>query len=121
MQRLFFNLGHRIPNRHIDRTDRNRALTMATGLLIAHHGFPDLVGAKDASSVKQCVRFCLQRAWNEPLTHQCTLTIAPIRIEAITNNRLAVADDVGHDGDQTQRHLGKIDVRVTDIGFDGTC
>ena len=94
---------------------------MAAGLLVTHHGFPDFMRTKNASIIEQCVRLGLQRAWNEPLTHQGTLTIAPIRIEAITNNRLAVADDVGHDGDQTQRHLGKIDVRVTDIGFDGTC
>ncbi len=42
-QRLAGDLRHRIPHRHVDGADRDRALAMAARLLVGHHRGPDLV------------------------------------------------------------------------------
>jgi len=57
-------------------------------------------------------------ARNEALAHQLALAVAAVRIEAVAHHRLAVADHIGDDGDQTQRHLAEVDIRVADRGTD---
>jgi len=38
--------------------------------------------------------------------------------ETVTDDRLAIANDVGDDGNEAQRHLRKINVGVADFRFD---
>ena len=42
-QRLARDLRHRVPHRHVDGADRDRALAMAARLFVCHQGRPDLV------------------------------------------------------------------------------
>ena len=119
VERQALDLGDRVPYRHVDRSDRHRALAVAPGLLVVHHRRPHLVRADHAVFIEQAVRRGLQHARDEALAHQRALAVAAVRVEAIADHRLAVADHIGDHRDQAQRHLRKIDVGVADVGLDG--
>jgi hypothetical protein len=59
-------------------------------------------------------RIGFQDARDEALAHQAALAVAAIRVEAVADDRLAVADHVGDHGHQAQRHLAEVDVGVAD-------
>ena len=46
------------------------------------------------------------------------MSVATIGIEAVADHRLTVANHVGDDGDEAQRHLAEVDVGVTNRRFD---
>ena len=41
-QRLAFDFGDRVPHRHVDGADGDRALAMATGFFVGEHGIPNV-------------------------------------------------------------------------------
>ena len=43
VERLLFDLGDRVPDRHVEHADRDRALAVPARLLVRHHARPDLV------------------------------------------------------------------------------
>ena len=93
---------------------------MAARLFVGEHAVPDLVRIEiGAGVVDQRGRIGFQDARDEALAHQHALAVAAVRVEAVADDRLAVADDVGDDGHQAQRHLAEIDVGVADGGTDG--
>nr|GEU28409.1 hypothetical protein [Tanacetum cinerariifolium] len=118
-QRLACDLGHGIPDRHVDGADGHRALAVAARLFVGEHAVPDLVRIEvGAGVVDQAGGIGFQDARNEPLAHQRALAVAAVGVEAVADYRLAVADDVGHHGDQAQCHFAEIDVGVADGGTD---
>ena len=114
-QRLARDLGDRVPDRHVDRADRHRALAVAARLLVGHHRGPDLVRIEVvAGVVEQALRVGLQDAVAEALADQAALAVAAVRVEAVADDAPAVAHDIGDDGDEARGHLREIDVGVAD-------
>ena len=114
------DLRHRVPHGHVDGADRDRALAVSAGLLVLEHRGPHLVRIEILPGVVlQRFRFRLQDARPDALANQRTLTIATVGIEPVADDRLAIAHHVGHDRDEAQRHLGEIDVCVSDRRRDG--
>jgi hypothetical protein len=100
--------------------DGHRALAVAAGLLVHHHRRPDLVRIDVvARFIAQARGFGLEDARTKALAYQRPLPIATIGVEPIAHDRLAVADHVGDDGDQAQRHAREVDVGVADLALDG--
>ncbi len=121
-QRLAGDLRHRVPHRHVDGADRDRALAMAARLFVRHHRRPDLVGIEIvAGRIEQRFRIGLDQTRRETLADQPALPVAAIRIEAVTDHPLAVAHDIGDDGDEARRHPGEIDIGVADGRGDRFC
>ncbi len=118
-QRLAFDLCYRIPDRHVDGADRDRPLTMAARLFVLEHGRPDLVRIEVvARVVDERGGIGFDDARDKALAHQLALAVTAVGIEAVTHNRLAVPDHIGHHGDETQRHLAEINVGIADGGAD---
>src|SRR4051794_4633685 len=114
-QRLARDLRYRIPHRHVDGADRDGALAVATRLLVGHHRAPDLVRVEIvAGSVQQRFRIGLQDARGKALADQAALAVAAVGVKAVADDALAVAHDVGDDGNEARRHLGEIDIGVAD-------
>jgi hypothetical protein len=119
-QRFAFDLGHRIPDGHVDGANRHRTLTMAPWLFVGEHGLPDFVRAQVvACFVQQRGGVGLKDARDEPLAHQRALAIATIGVEAVANHRFAIADHIGDHRHQAEVHFAKVDVSVPDRGTDG--
>ena len=114
-KRLAGDLGHRVPDRHVDGADRDRALAVAARLLVLHQRRPDAVRIEIvAGIVQQRLRIGLLEPRREALADQPALPVAAVRVEAVADHRAAVALHVGHDRDERQRHLGEVDVGVGD-------
>ena len=118
MQRQVGDFGRRVPYRHINGANCNRALAVTSGLFVGHHAGPDFVRIEVvAFIVNERVRRRFVNARNEALAHQIALTVAAVGIEAVTNDGLAIAHHIGDDRDQAQRHLTEVDVGVADRRF----
>jgi hypothetical protein len=114
-QRLVGDLRHRVPRRHVDGTDRDRALAVPARLLVLHQHRPDAVGIEVVPRiVEQRPRLRLEQPRRKPLADQPALAVAAVRVEAVADDRLAVADHVRDQCDVRQRHLGEVDVRIGD-------
>ena len=114
-QRLAGDLRHRVPHRHVDGADRDRALAVPARLLVLHQRRPDAVGIEIvARVVEQRFRLGLEQPRREPLADQPALAVAAVRVEAVADDRLAVALDVGDQRHMRQRHLREVDVRIGD-------
>ncbi|MGX1015227.1 hypothetical protein AB7M69_009584 [Bradyrhizobium japonicum] len=88
---------------------------MAARLLVGHHRGPDLVGVETVSGrIQQRLRIGLQDARGKALADQAALPVAAVGVEAVSDDALAVADDVSDDGDEARRHLGEVDIGVAD-------
>ena len=119
-ERLAFNLGDRVPNSHVDGADGNRALAVTSGLLVGHHAGPNLGRVEVVTAlVEQALGLGLEQARAEAFADQRSLSVASIGVEAVADDWLAIADHVGDDRDQAQRHLGEIDVGVANLRLDG--
>lgn len=119
-QRHAFDLGHGVPDRHVDGADGYRTLAVTTRLFVREHGVPDLVRVQVlAAVVDQRVGVGLHHARDEALAHELALTVAAVGVEAVADHRFAVADHVGDHGHQAQRHLAEVDVGVADGRADG--
>jgi hypothetical protein len=92
-QRLAFDLGDGVPDRHVDRADRHRALAVAAGFSLVNIVLPDPVRIEVRSAlVDERLRRGLEHARDEPLAHQRALAVAAVRVEAVAHDALAVAD-----------------------------
>jgi len=121
-QRFSGDLGHRIPHRHVDGTDRHRALAVTAGLFVRHQRRPDLVRIEIvASFIEQGLRIGLDQPRRETLADQPALPVTAVGVEAVADHRLAVAHDIGDDGEEAGRHLRKIDIGVADRRRDRLC
>ena len=121
-QRLAGDLRHRVPHRHVDGADRDRALAMAARLFVRHQRRPDLVRIEIvAGLIEQGLRIGLGQPRRKALADQPALPVAAVGIEAVADHRPAVAHRVGDDGDQARRHLGEIDIGVADRRGDRLC
>src|SRR5690606_13581171 len=60
----------------------------------------------------------LQHTRHKAFAHQVALAVAAVGVEAVADDRFAVADDVGDDGHKAQCHLREIDVGVADVRLD---
>jgi len=122
MQWLPGDLGHGVPDRHVDGAHRHGPFPMTARLFIAHHAVPDLERIQVvAARVAQTGRVSLQHTRPKALADQAALSIAAIRVEAITDHRPAIAHNVGDHRHQAERHLREIDEGVTDVRADGSC
>src|SRR5215212_336558 len=114
-QRLALDLRDRVPDRHVDGADGDRALAVPAGLLVRHHGRPDL-GRVDvvAGVVHQALGVRFEDAVAEALADQPALAVAAVGVEAVADDRPAVAHHVGDHGHEARRHLAEIDIGVAD-------
>ena len=120
VQRLARDLGHGVPDRHVERADRHRALAVAARLFVGHHAGPDLVRVEVvAGLIEQGRGLGLEHARAKAFADQLALAVAAVGVEAVADDRLAVAHHVGDDGDQAERHLREVDVGVADVRLDG--
>src|SRR5262249_34611461 len=118
-QRLAGDLGDRIPDRHVDGADGNRALAVAARLLVHHQGGPALVRRQVLTVlVEQGLGLGLEQASAEALADETALSIAAVGIEPVADDWPSVSLHVGHDRDQARRHLGEVDIGVADRGGD---
>ena len=116
-QRLAFDFCNRVPDRHIQRADGNRALTVPARLLVLHHGRPNF-GRIDvvARIVHQAFGIGFKDPCAEALPDQATLAVTAIGIEAVADNRFSVPHNVGDHGHEACGHLSEVDVGVADRG-----
>ena len=56
----------------------------------------------------------VEQRGREALADQAPLSVAAVGIEAVADDRLAIADDVGDHGNQTERHLREVDEGIGD-------
>src|SRR5215212_1226162 len=121
-QRLARDLRHRVPYRHVDGADSHRALAVAARFLVRHQHRPDFIRVEVfAAFVEQSLRVGFHQAWREPFSDQPTLSVTAVRVEAVTDDRLALAHDIGDDGNKARRHLCEIDIGVADRRGDRFC
>src|SRR5581483_5143062 len=114
-QRLAGDLRHRVPYRHVDGADRDRALAMAARLLVRLQHGPDLVRIEVvATGIEKRLRIGLEHAAAKALADETALAVAAVGIEAVADDRLAVAHDAGDHRDQARGHLGEVDIGVAD-------
>jgi len=73
-----------------------------------------------AAGVAQALRRRIEETRDEALPQQTALAVAAVGGEAVADDLLAVAHDVGEHGDDTDGHLGEIDIGVGDGGSDGS-
>jgi hypothetical protein len=116
VQRLVCDLGDRVPDRHLDGADRDRALAVAAGFLPLQHG-GEHFGRIEVLLVlvEQRLRIGRQDARNKARAHRRAAGVAAGRVEGEAADRRAVAHDVGDDRDHRGRHLGKIDAGIADV------
>jgi hypothetical protein len=113
VQRLGGDLGGRIPDRDLDRADPNRALAVSAGFFVLHHNGENFLRSEIVTGfIDERTRLRLEDAWNEPGAHLRAAGITAGRVEGKAADRLAVAFDIGDDGDHRRRHFGKIDARI---------
>ena len=86
-QRLAGDLCHRVPDRHVDRADRDRALAVPARLLVRHQRGPDAVRVEIvAGIVEQRLRLGLHQPRREALADQPALPVAAVRVEAVADD-----------------------------------
>jgi len=109
------DLGRRVPYRHVERSDGDRALAVASRLLVRHHGGPDPVRIEIAAAlVEKALGRRLQDAVAEALADEAALAVPSVRVEAVADDAPPVAHDIGDDRHEARGHLREIDVGVTD-------
>src|SRR5215210_8688247 len=114
-QRLARDLRHGVPYCHVDGADSHGALAVATRFLIRHQRCPDFIWIEVVTAfVDQRLRIGFHQPWREPLSGQPTLSVTAVGVEAVPDDRLALAHDIGHDGNKARRHLGEVDIGVAD-------
>src|SRR5262249_20855326 len=109
-----------VPNRHIQHADGDGTLAMASRLFVAHDRGPDTMGIEVfARFIEE--RFCGSRfkAREKAIAQEPAGRVASIRIEAVTNDRLAFAHGVGDERENAHSHLAEVDVCVTNLRLDG--
>ena len=95
---------------------------MAARFLVRHQRRPDLVRIEIvAVLVKQRLRIGFHQPRRETLADQSALPVAAIGIEAVSDHALAVAHDIGDDGNEARRHLREIDIGVANGRGDRLC
>ena len=118
VQRLTGDLRDRVPDRHLDRADRDRALAVAAGLFPLHHDGEDLPGIEiGLRLVEQRVRIGSQKPRDEARAHRGSAGIAPGRVEGEADNPSPLAHDIRQNRHDRRRHLGKIEARIADVRF----
>jgi hypothetical protein len=119
VQRLLRDLRHGVPHRDLDGADADRALGIAADLLALVHRGEDFCRIDVvAGVVEQRFRICLQDARDEALAHLIAAGVAAGRVEREADHRLAVAHHIGDHGDHRGGHLGEIEARVLQVGFE---
>jgi hypothetical protein len=114
-ERLAGDLGRRVPHRHVERSDGDRPLAVASRLLVRHHGGPDPVRIEIvAALVEKALGSRLQDAVAEALADEAALAVASVRVEAVADDAPPVAHDVRDDRHEARGHLREIDVGVPD-------
>jgi hypothetical protein len=115
MQRLFRDLGDRVPHRDLDGADADRALAVAAGFLVLHHDGEDFFRRKIvAAVVDERFRRGFEDARNKACAHLRAAGVAAGRIERESRNWPAVADHVGDHRNDRRRHLGKINAGISE-------
>src|SRR5438270_671605 len=95
---------------------------MAARLLVRHQRRPDLIRIEIvAALIEQALRIGFHQARRETLSDQSALPVTTVRVETVTDDWLALANDIGDDGDEARRHFGEIDIGVADRGGDRFC
>ncbi len=114
-QRLAGDLCRRIPDRHVERADGDRALTMPARLLVRHHRRPKLVRIKVVTGIIEHGTWIgLQDPVAKPLPNEPPLAIATVGIEAIADDAPPIPRHIRHHGHQAGGHLREIDISVAD-------
>src|SRR6202041_1022539 len=104
---------------HVQHAYSDRSFTVAAGLFVAHENVPDAGGIEIvAGIVEQRLSLRGLQARDEAIPQEATRRIAPVGIKTESNDGLAVANDVGDEGQDTDGHLAEINKRVANRRFD---
>ena len=95
MQRQVGDLRRRIPERHVERSDRHAALAVTTRLLAGHHHVPCAHRIEIASR--------RQQPRGKPFADEPTLGITPERSEAVPHDSGSVPAGIRDDRDDARR------------------
>ncbi len=108
-----------IPDGHVQHSNGYRPFAVTAGLLIAHENVPDAGWIKVVASVIQ-KRFAVRgtKARNEAVAQEAARRVTPVGIKAESDHRFAVANHVGDESKDTDRHLAEINESVADRRFD---
>src|SRR5262249_61706251 len=91
VERFRGDLGNRIPDRDLDRADRDRALAVTAGFFPLHHDGENISRIEILLClVKERSRIGAENARDEARAHRRTAGIAASRVEGETDARLAV-------------------------------
>ena len=119
VERLAGDLGGQVEQRHVQHADRDRAFAVAAGLLVGHHDRPRPGRVQVACLVEQALRGGGEEAGNRAAAQDLPGAVAPVGVEAVTDDRLAVDDDVADDRDDGTVHRTEVDPCVADRRTDG--
>src|SRR5262245_10614050 len=101
IKRLFRDLGGRVPERHVQGSDRDTTLAVTAGFLAIHHAIP---GSKwvevVARSRGEFIFPSGEKSWRKTLANQSALAKAPDRRKAKACDWRAVSIDIRDDGDR---------------------
>src|SRR6266446_4038414 len=93
---------------------------MSSRFLIAHDRVPDSHGIQVfAAFVDQRFRICRFEPRNKAIAQQTAGRVSAVRIESETDHRLALANHIRDERENTHRHLAEINVGVANLRFDG--
>src|SRR3954453_6313131 len=113
IERLLLDFRDRVPDRHVEHADRDRALAVPAWLLVLHQAGPGLVRVEVLPRlVEKRVRIRALQARDEALAQEPARRVAAVRVEAEADDRPAVADHVRDHGDDAHGHLAEVDIRV---------
>ncbi|MNB92947.1 hypothetical protein D3C76_846780 [compost metagenome] len=90
---------------------------MTTWLFVSHQSLPD------GKRIQVVVLVVDESIWisfrdtrQEAITHQCTLTVATVGVEAVADYWFTIANHIRDDSDNRAGHFGKIDIGVGNWG-----
>src|SRR5262249_60202817 len=96
IQRLSGDLRDGVPDRHVHRADGDRPLAVAAWLFIHHHPIPDLRRIEIGSiRLEERARLSFQKARDESLAQEATLSVPAVGVEAVADHSPALAPDFG--------------------------
>ena len=114
VERLAGDLGRQVEQRHVEHTDRDGALPVATGLLVVHHDRPRQRRVQVAGLVEQALRGGVEQARNRAAAQDLPGAVAAVGVEAVPDHRFAVDDHIADDRHDRAVHRTEVDPGIAD-------